>query len=262
MIIIDEAGAKGIQWWFENKDMLNALCAQAALLSTSAAVVVSGTGLTGSALSSSKDATLFRMLPWESRDMATILSKEVHNLHLVGEETIETVVKVIFEHPKLGAVGTNARSAYFLARAVARQSSLYARESWPYQLDQWAPTTVTQVVDSYIVANGICNLTRNQRRRVAASIFHALSEQKPREAELIKLIGIEKPKEVTAAESLLQYNLDLEDDKVKLVDGEKFAFTVTPALAIVLYALAGVPTILMPGWKAEEEAAALYAVRQ
>lgn len=31
---------------------------------------------------------------------------------------------------------------------------------------------------------------------------------------------------------------------------------------MVLYAIAGIPTTLLPGWKAEEELAALYCIRQ
>ena len=46
------------------------------------------------------------------------------------------------------------------------------------------------------------------------------------------------------------------------MDGEEFAMTITPAIAVVLYAMTGVGTSIINGWKAEKELAALYAVRQ
>jgi hypothetical protein len=50
--------------------------------------------------------------------------------------------------------------------------------------------------------------------------------------------------------------------KLKLVDEEPFAYTVTPVMAIVLYAMLGINASLNPGWKAGEEVAALFAVQQ
>jgi len=49
---------------------------------------------------------------------------------------------------------------------------------------------------------------------------------------------------------------------LKLLDGERYAFTVTPAIAIVIFAMAGVPATMTPGWKAEEELATLFAVQK
>ena len=59
IIIFDEAGAGQIKAWFESKAMLSALCTEAQKLATSVAVVVSGTGLTGSELISSWTTLLF-----------------------------------------------------------------------------------------------------------------------------------------------------------------------------------------------------------
>ena len=68
-LIIDEAGADELKWWFEDEAMLAALCGEARKLATSVAVVVLGTGLTGRDLSSTNDAFVFRMKKWKALDL-------------------------------------------------------------------------------------------------------------------------------------------------------------------------------------------------
>ena len=113
----------------------------------------------------------------------------------------------------------------------------------------------------YIASNGICNLNQKEQRRVAASIFRGLRDLKSGNPQQIDLIGI-NAREIPVAGSLLQFNCELVDGMLQLLDGERFACTVSPAIAIVLYAMLGISATLNPGWKAEEELAALFAVQQ
>ena len=64
------------------------------------------------------------------------------------------------------------------------------------------------------------------------------------------------------ANSLVETNIEFGEDKLQLVGTEKFAITITPAITLILYAIAGIPTTLLPGWRAADELAGLYAVRQ
>lgn len=108
-IIIDEAGAAGVNGWFEDKARLRALCAAVKTLATSVAVVVSGTGLTGTSVSSSDDAYFFRMKQWQPEDVAMILENYKGSLNLVqGMETTKTVADAIFANPKLGALASRS----------------------------------------------------------------------------------------------------------------------------------------------------------
>lgn len=231
-------------------------------LATTMAVVVLGTGLTGNAVSSSDDAYVFRMRPWQVDDVAMILKNYRDSLNLVeGEETTQTVAEAIFANPKLGALASNARLAYFLVLAIARYSQYYTRFSWRSLLDELTDGLVMAVVHDYIASNAICRLSRKERRHVAASIFWALHKLMPPDTQPINLEGL-TGKEIPIAESLLQFNCELVNEKLQLVDDEVFAYTVTPAIAIVLYAMLGVHTTPNPGWKLEEEAAALFAIQQ
>jgi hypothetical protein len=260
-LIMDEAGSSDTKQWFESKAMLDKLCTEANDLASSVLVFVVGTGLTGRELSSTDDAYIFRMRPWQASDLSRVLDAQILNLRLAKQETVDTVAHAIFAHPILRALASNGRSASFLVRKVGKLSSTYPRVSWDWQLQEWTQTLVTEVVDGYASLNGIKGLTTNQRRRVAASVFRALQKTKEGDTSLPtfeELEGLEIP----VAESLIQYNLERRVDKLEIVIGERFAFTLTPAIVVVLYSMAGVYTSVMPGWKSEEEIAALYAVRQ
>jgi hypothetical protein len=260
-LIFDEAGSSFPKEWFESRDNLQSLCTEALKFASSATIVVAGTGITGRELNSNKDAYFFRMKEWEETDLAKFLEHDDASLRLMEGETIKDVAHAIFANPKLRALATNARSAYFLVDSIHDFSIGCTRSSWGTQLDEWTPLLVTKVVNRYIGENGLGGLNVSQRRRVAAFIFRALHELKKGDTTLPTFEGLgysEKP----VAESLIQYNLEGKNTKPEIVPTEKFAFTVTPAIALILYSLAGVYATLLPGWKNEEELAALYAVRQ
>ena len=267
-IIFDEAGDLSVIEWFENKRMLQILCDQAALLADSVAVVVVGTALTAQELSSKDDVYIFRMKPWHSRDFRAILENRVSRLSededLSEHEASLVATKVadaIFAHPKLGALATNARSARYLSESLTKLSDRYGSSVWRTQLDTWAPTLVTEVVENYITSNSLGTLTNSQLRRVAASVFYALKESVKYRTELPTFHALQD-KEIAAAHALVEYNLEHGKNKLTFVGTEKYAVTVTPAIAIVLFTIAGIQTTLMPGWKAEEMLAALYSTRQ
>ena len=226
------------------------------------AVVVVGTGITGRQLSSTKDAYFFRMQTWDDGDLWKILNKNVSKLRLEKEETVNTVANAVYAHPKLSALASNARSASFLVDSIRELSMGRTQSSWEMQLNEWTPVLVTQVVNRYIANNALADLNTIERRRVAATIFHALHKMKQGDAAIPSFsLSVLRHIEIPAAKALVQYNLEWGVDKPQIISGEDFAFTLTPAITMVLYSLAGVDASMVPGCKVEVEIAALYAVR-
>jgi hypothetical protein len=255
-LVFDEAGSSYCKAWFENKEALEILCDEAIKLASSVTVVVVGTGITGRELSSANDAYVFRMKPWEAADLSQLLRPQKDNLCLAEHETIDTVATAIFAHPQLGALATNGRAAFFLVQAIALLSASYSRLSWDLQLNEWTAALVTQIVGGYIALNSISGLRLYQRRRVAASVFHAVQMMKQEDTSLPTFSELEE-REIPVAEALLQYNLERgSDKKLQIVSDASFAFTLTPAIVVVLYAMAGVYTSSVPGWKLDVEVAA------
>ena len=225
-------------------------------------VIVVGTSITGRPVSSTTHGYYFRMSPWEQPDLSKFLVGREDSLSLVEGETVDTVANAIFAHPKLCALATNARSAAYLVDSIEELSIGCTRSSWEMQLDEWTPILVTKVVSMYINKNGLRYLNVIQRRRVAAFILRAVHQLKAGDTTLPTFEGLGDSTMIPAAESLLQYNLERLDSNHEIIRSEKFAFTVTPSIAMILYSLAGVYAPLVPGLKNEEEIAALYAARQ
>jgi hypothetical protein len=75
-------------------------------------------------------------------------------------------------------------------------------------------------------------------------------------------------KPLAMAKSLITWNVERVDTLkggesiLQLVDEEPRVISVTPAIATVLFVMAGVQVSMISGWRAEEEVAALYAARQ
>jgi hypothetical protein len=190
-------------------------------------------------------------------------------LGLVQDETVEKdVVPAILAQPKLRALTTNARSAHFLMESIIFFSSSHARGSWTSHLNEFAPALTVHVVHCYMDENGIKDLGTDQRRLVAASVFHELQEAQMdaktgnyRSPDFLKMLDL---KEKAVALGLITSNTEwvASDDTVKLVEGTEFAITVSPAIAIVLFTMAGGRVSMKQDWKAEEEVAALYAVQK
>ena len=104
------------------------------------------------------------MKPWKAPDMAMLMETSKSELNLADGETTYTVADALCAHSKLGALPTNARTAFFMVEAVMRSSALYSRYSWGMQLDEWTPMIVTRVV------------LKTTSTTMASRTFHAKSE--------------------------------------------------------------------------------------
>jgi hypothetical protein len=264
-VVVDEAGDATLDGYFEDRPALVQLCSTLQRrLARSVLLVVAGTNLTGTSLSSHKDAYFFRMKPWEGKDLAELLNKRAPDFKLEGGvETVAHVADAIYAEPVLGGLTTNARSAVFLLDAIADISE-YQRASWRTLLSGSAPTLVRQVVHEYVHSNRIQSLEKKHRRRLAAWVLYELSHLKGGSTDLPVFTALASDGEKVVAMSLLQFNVERSGESLALVENREkgYSATVTPAIAIVLFAMLGVPAEIMSGWQALEEVAVLYAVRQ
>jgi hypothetical protein len=181
-----------------------------------------------------------------------------------GERSTRNLADAIYSLPLLQALATNGRAAYYMVNAIAaasRRSATFLRQEWRSHLGHLVPSIVDEVVFNYIDQNGIRALSLEARRRVAAWVFGSLSRLTMKSVELPRFEGL-NPTEAGKALMLLQLNVQLSNGTLTLLEHELYSASVTPALAIVLFNMAGVFTGILAGWRGEEEVAALYAALQ
>jgi hypothetical protein len=145
--------------------------------------------------------------------------------------------------------------------AASRRSATFLRQKWRSHLSHLVPSIVDEVVYNYIDQNGIRVLSLKARRRVAAWVLGSLSRLTMKSVELPRFEGLSSSEEGKAL-MLLQLNVQLSNGTLTLLEDEWYSASVTPALAIVLFNMAGVFTGILAGWRGEEEVAALYAALQ
>jgi hypothetical protein len=262
-LVFDEAGAGALNGFFLNRPEVDALLDVAKKkIATSVMVVVVGTGTLGVAHDSTKEAYFFRMLPWKLADLEAVI--KYRNLTLGVGESERTVANAVFCQPALAALSSNARSASFLVDCI-EDTCRMARISWNDHISHIAPDLISRVVSMYSRENGIEGLDKPagamQKLRVAAWLFGALSLLEMDSAQLPELDGLNL-KERAVALSLLQFNVELRNQRIAVSRDERYCVSVTPAIAVILYSLVGISTNVLVGWKGLEDTAALYAVRQ
>jgi hypothetical protein len=260
-LVIDEAGSPPTQGFFDDKAKVIDL-----LLAESVVVVACGTGLLPQTFDSGKEAYYVRMKPWKRIDVEQVVGQFAAKgrIKLHGSDTAATVAEAIYKIPLLDALTTNARSAYFMVQGIAsatQQTQTLRHLGWQAHVSVLVPGVVNDVVHRYTDSNGIRRLSEDQRVLVAAWVMGALSKLKPGALDLPVVPGLDAI-EAAVASQLLQLNVQRFNNTLSLVRGEDFAASVSPAIAIVLFDMASVFASLVPGWKGEEDVAALYAAKE
>jgi hypothetical protein len=261
-LVFDEAGALALNGFFDQRAHVDRVVELAQeKIATSVTVVVVGTGLGELAYDSTREVCVFRMGRWGRNDLERILAeRERFNNKLRPGESVRTAVNAAFSQPALAALATNARCAGFLANSIEKTARL-ATYSWDDHLRMVALEAVSRVIVQYEEENAVSRLCASQRRRVAAWVFAVLSALEKGSTVLPELDGLDRQERAVAA-SLLQYNVETLDGAPALVGSNQFSSSVTPALAIILYSMCGIPANVLIGWKCIEETAALHAVRR
>jgi hypothetical protein len=278
-LVFDEAGSSELHGFFHDRQALDRLVDAAVdRIATSVMVVVAGTGHgLGTAHDATDEATVFRMPQWGRRDLEVLLEQQQQQqqqqqrplaLQDGGMSAVKAVVDAVWAEPALAALATNARSAAFLAESLeeaAAAAASLAGSAWIDHFRALAPDLLAKVVAKYANENGLHTLDRKHialygKLRVAAWIcvtISALNKGSVRPPEFDGLSLDERD----VAVSLLQFNVENRRGALQLVENCARSASVTPAIAVILYSLAGTPANVLIALKPLEATASLFAVR-
>ncbi|KAL7557097.1 hypothetical protein ACA910_011915 [Epithemia clementina (nom. ined.)] len=173
------------------------------------------------------------------------------------------LARIVESEPMYQRLLTNARAAYFLARAL--ETYLNADN-----VQQHMPTVILAVATKYIQGNGLRNLDSSSRRRVARAVFKLLDDTSrmvekgqshlewptfATDEDNLKL----KDWELDMATSLIDYNVEMKKGEVVLVQGDH-TVDVSPAITLVLFALVDVLGDLFSNWSGFEVLVAMIEI--
>ncbi|KAL7559770.1 hypothetical protein ACA910_010439 [Epithemia clementina (nom. ined.)] len=219
---------------------------------TSPRLIVVGTGIDNftSSMGTGTQVHKYRMRQWSLSNFEKALPNWLPDLHHRDDKR-EKLTKILENEPLYQRLLTNARAAYFLARAV--ETYLYADN-----VQQHMPTVITAVATKYIKSNGLCDLSSSSRRRVARAVFKLLDDTSrvveqgqshlkcPTFATDEGNLELEDD-ELAMATSLIDYNVEIKNRKVILVQGDH-TVDVSPAITLVLFALVDVLGDVFSNW--------------
>jgi hypothetical protein len=267
-VVLDEAGSTGLGGFFENKGKIHSLYNRLCVVVERGfefRLVVSGTGLTGRDLSSGKDVDKIRLGPWQIGDFKQVAEVQFQDLKIGA-------VDAIYRHPILSGLTTNARSAWFLLKAVSSEIFVVPkaikhslRSDWDERFEAGLPAIVNYVVDSYMGINGVNDLNPRERRLVAAWVFYEVEQSRVHNGPDPYLPKFPKLDDglVRVANALINVNIDYDNTnkKVKLVDDAQPSVSLSAALTIVLFRMLNVPAAIVSNWTGRERIASLHVVR-
>jgi hypothetical protein len=273
-VIVDEAGAPELNGFFEDRENIDNFIEQLGHLADSVFLVLCGTGVTGAMYSSKTECPKYRMRPWPSDDLESVLVKvctlkrPTTGRVLFSRKHVEDVVAAIGKQLTLNALSTNARCATFLLEAIWYLSVAAplpdSKKAWLVRLSGLTQDILSRVIVQYKHANGLSLLkTDGQLRRVAASVFHAVAaaQANPTVADLPEFYGLFGDSELACAWSLIENNVEerVRADSTFADPTFPSAVLVTPAIVLILCSMLGVPAQILSNFKAQELVAALHA---
>jgi hypothetical protein len=271
-VIVDEAGAPELNHFFEQRKNVYYFAEKLEGLADSVFLVISGTGVTEAMFSSKADCPKYRMRPWPSDDLESVLTKvcimKRPDKILFSRKDVEHVVAAIRRQSTLQALSTNARCATFLLEAIwdlsVKAPLPESEKAWLVRLSGLVQYILSRVVVDYTRSNGLKLITTDgQLRRVAASVLHAIASAKanPTVAELPEFCGLLSNSELACAFSLIESNVDKRDGEVNTFADPTTpsAIVVTPAIVLILCSMLDVPAQILSDFKAQELVAALHA---
>jgi hypothetical protein len=283
-VVADEAGAPEWKGFFESRCHTESFVHKLASLAKSSFLVICGTSPRAGMYCSQPDNPVFHMLPWSSEDLMSVLkkicassakekdkrdllSRDEKNF-LFSERDVQHVVAAIRAHSTLRALSTNARCVTILLEAIWDMSVGMATclptsaAAWRVRLKGLTQELVHRVVAHYTSTNGLERLTTDQqRRRVAASVLHAVAsaQAQPTVARTPTFGGLFDESERAIAWSLIENNVAKRDGSKDSFENPKLpsAILVTPAIAVILSSLLGVPAEILSD--CDELVTVLYA---
>jgi hypothetical protein len=265
-LVLDEAGSKDLNSFFEDRDKIYSLYNLFRNMVEEGfefRLIVCGTGITAKDLSSDKDVDKIRLVSWKKEDFVQVQEKRFKKLEI-------DAVHAIYRQPILCSFTTNARSAWFLLMAVSNDVFLVGktvkhsvRGDWDERLKAGLVTIVGYVVDGYISMNAINDLSPRARRLVAAWVFYAVEQARVRNAPepYVPAFRHLDGGYVRVANALINVTVDRGQAEVNWIDDQSSSL-LSPAITIVLLHMLNVSAAIVSNCTAQEQTAALQAVRQ
>jgi hypothetical protein len=271
-LVIDDAGSHQLCGFFENDyaTLVSLVSLARSKLAASVSLVLIGTPIVDLSVDASPGC-YFRMPQWTADDLEKLLEKRT--IPMRPEESMKDVVAAVNRQPVLAALATNARTAALLADAI-EMTALWRVPGTPWtdHVRSAAPSLLSRVASGF---ENECGLTamagpdpvhrRRLRLRIMAWLFGTLPELKKDQLEFPELDGLSRP-ERDLALSMLKDNFGGRKTNLRLQHSRmKFAVSVPPAIALVLFALAGVPADVIAadgGGSGFKGVAAQFAFRQ
>ena len=245
-VIIDEVGIQEDAQWVGTKASLDEITRhlQDGLVKN-VQLVLAGTGLDRitSSVNSDQDSIKFRMSEWKEEELVWLVQR------LGTGEQAANIEMIIKKTPLFLQIGTNSRAAFFLVKAIMKYEGFLERTTL---IDH----VVNEVAFNYIKSNSLKDLDADQRRTVAREVLRGLQNAEnddPSTTLADQDIKSEDPDIRRACMSLL----DTHVQGTKLVQGQNYAISVSPAITIVLTALMGTTASLSSTWAGFENIVAL-----
>jgi hypothetical protein len=205
---------------------------------------------------------------WVQSDMNSAMAKLGQTMpgqkEVFTKPMVEQSVAAILEQPTLTALASNACAATVLLRAVQKLNTAtcmpHSKKSWLVRLRDMMPALVVEVVAKYMNNNGLRNINDNQRRRVAASVLHAVhGAKKEASTQMPKFVGLSDDVEESCAHALVDTNIENSSNGSCFPQSKyPIAALMSPALIIVACSMLGVPTQILSNFKAQNVITALY----
>jgi hypothetical protein len=264
-LVLDEAGSSLFQGYFEDRELVGAVLKELDQLASSVWLVISGTGLDAGAFPSQEGAFKFRMKSWKYEDLVLVLTSIIGSMKL--QKTLlrpDCIVDALLCLSLYRALSENARSAYMMLAGICYFSGAVAPspDAWVLRLSELAPVIVEDVVANYISGNGLQKLSVGERRRVAASVLHAVdAARRSRAKTKPDYFGLVTPDEMSCANSLIDSNVDSRQGGEVFIEPQKqTSILLSAALSIVCCSMLGVSVRVGSSFRVQELIASLFAL--
>jgi hypothetical protein len=270
-LVLDEAGSASFAGYFADPQCVGQVLKKLRTVATSVWLVISGTGLDAAAFKSSTDAFKFRMKPWDRADLLLVLNsiigdkKKPYFPLATNPANPAAIIDAVCSLSLYTALSANARTAHMMLDATCKYSGAVPEpESWILRLNEMTPVIVEDVVVNYIGHNALANLTIPQRRRVAASVLHAVdSARRSRSLQAPAFVGLVDTEEIACSDSLIESNVDNKGGNAYFVKKEEqTSILVSAALTIVCCSMLGIPVRVGSSFRVQELIASLFALCQ
>jgi hypothetical protein len=254
-VILDEAGGSEYKDFFNKASKIQNLVEaleqmQHFTFTKGVHVTLTGTALETitQKISSKVETFKFRMQPWKEKHFRALLA----NVKRIDREN---VVKFVERFSILASLRTNARCAYFLALSVPSLNSV-KEEQWVDLVE----ACVSDVARGYIGSNCLSYLQHlKDKFKAVQEVFRAVNKAMIN-AKVVKFPNFDHITDKvlrTATQSLLEVNVEFNNNKVVLIPNAKYSVSVTPAISIVLAELLCQNARINWNWQGCEATAAM-----